>query len=76
MLSEKQLGAKVTNHSLTNERKRITIKAKVGATIKAKAIIWFHSRSLERTMPSPIIVITRNTYMLGIVESLLSYSKT
>ena len=43
------------------DRKRITMRAKVGATIRAKAMIWFHSRSFDLTIPSPMMVITRKT---------------
>jgi hypothetical protein len=57
-------------------RKRMHISTKVGATINAKAIIWFHSRSFDLTIPSPTMVMTRNTYIEGIVESLVSCSKT
>jgi hypothetical protein len=31
----------------------------VGATMRINAMIWFHSRSLERRMPSPAIVMKR-----------------
>jgi hypothetical protein len=43
------------------ERRRINIRANVGATINTNAMIWFHSRSFDLTIPSPAIVIAKNT---------------
>jgi hypothetical protein len=47
--------------SLMTPMQRKRIRSTFGATIKTNATIWFHSRSLDLTIPSPAIVMRRKT---------------